>query len=379
MPSEAKSPASITPGTWVANDGTALAAVQFADDSLWIESTAQTWSLFLAPTAAGIGPSETVTAVRVRFLARLETPGSVGHRIGVRTAASGSTTYSQTVTVSSTLWAWYQAEWTDNPYTQAPWTPAEVNSIPRVYFLSPVAGSGGVSTHVDAIEVVTDYGTDEEKSAASTITLGLAAAGDGTKHASTGAALTLDLDNGGDPAKTGGASALIEALLALGSDAEKTGVGTIGIDVLLGAAAEGAKGAASGAGIDLNLVLAGHPDDAPPEHHDAVAEIALSLLMDGIGESERYADALLTLAMVAAGATDGKEVLVSTQLTVVLDAIAQAAKTGGTLAALDLALTIAASVRAEARDITIHIGPASRPSITAGDAIRRTIHPGRTL
>ena len=217
---------------------------------------------------------------------------------------------------------------------------------------------------------------DRAATTALTVELGLAAGAE--KTADTAALLDLLVTLASTSEMVRAALTSISVGLSVAAAASKDTTTLTGLDVLLGVHADTTKTAAADAGIDLGLLLAGHPDEVPPEHHEAVAGIALGLLMDSISSTDRYTGTLLTLATTLAGDAD-KSVHVAVPLLLALDAIATVAKTGGAAAALHLALTIAASVRTQGRDITIHVGPASRPSITVGDARHRTIHPGRTL
>lgn len=316
-------PASISAADWTANTGTSLAAVQSVGDSLWIGGGSGN-AAFVTIGAWAFDAGETVNALRIRIVARA-TSGSPQIRFGVRTAAGGATTYFGAYQTIASGWDTYEWEWAVNPTSGNPWTRAELNTIPRVYFACAVTGP---TLDIDVIAADADYGSNggETKTSAATISLGLAAAGAASKHATAAAGLDLELATTTDPAKTGQSATTLAALLDMATTAAKTGVAATALGVVLSPLVEASKTGQSSAAIDVGLDVDGHATKAA----QAAGIITLALAIDGW--TIKHTSATTTLALL-------------------LDTTAQATKTAHAAVALDLLLTLAAAIAQPVPDV----------------------------
>jgi hypothetical protein len=323
-------------GNFTASAGSLLDAVSSVGGEYGI-SAATSGQLY--GTIADFGlTGETINAVRVLIRGRLAASGSRDLAAGL---TIGSLNYAPAQYLTDTGWADYLFEWLTNPSTGSPWTPAEVDSITRVYCRC-AATSGTTIAHIDYLQVQVDYGSGSEtKTAATTVSLDLGTSGGGSKTAHSGAALDLDLGTDSDPAKTGHTAAALAALLDLTSAAAKTGRSATSLSMLLGLDTDTTKRAAAATGIDLTLALSA-ASDLPPEHHTAAATLGLGLALDAIAGKTAATGATLALTLAShAGAT--KTGVAHVDLGLILEALAAAHKTGGAQTVLDLALAIAAA------------------------------------
>lgn len=116
---------------------------------------------------------------------------------------------------------------------------------------------------------------------------------------------------------------------------------------------------------------------ASGEEKSATASVPLALAPAGAGAKTAASGSALSVAL-AAGSPAAKQGASLSLLSLLLSLSGAAGKDGATSATLATALAVAASTTTAERDLTIHLGDATRAGIVPGATSRVTITPGET-